>query len=403
MSTPPSNTLSRSSSSLKSIDNDHLDSSSLATQIEHLERRLTPILGNPAQDPDVKKRPKPSGSLAMRKGAINLPISSTKPAVDLTSEETRAKYQEIIQNSGLFYINGERQLIEQKDIVKIGPLGVGSCGEVFKMEHKPSKMTLAMKVMSRTASDEDNKRIIMDLDVLVKSHNFPHIVRCIGYFIRQTEVWIGMELMACCFDKLLKLIKQPIPEPILGKLTYSTVTALNYLKEKQGVMHRDVKPSNILIDEHGNIKLCDFGISGVLVESKAKSRKAGCAAYMAPERINSSMADKPNYDTRADIWSLGITLIELATNAHPYANCQTDFDVMSRIVTEDPPELPADLSFSDDFRSFVNNCLIKDYQQRPKYGPLMSHPFFIQSTEQPVDVAEWYRVVSAKACQKRAQ
>jgi len=71
----------------------------------------------------------------------------------------------------------------------------------------------------------------------------------------------------------------------------------------------DVKPSNILIDEQGNIKLCDFGISGVLIESKAKSRNAGCAAYMSPERINPSSFGKPDYDIRADIWSLGISLV----------------------------------------------------------------------------------------------
>ena len=71
----------------------------------------------------------------------------------------------------------------------------------------------------------------------------------------------------------------------------------------------DVKPSNILIDESGTIKLCDFGISGVLIESMAKSRNAGCAAYMSPERIEPSDPNRPDYDIRADIWSLGITLV----------------------------------------------------------------------------------------------
>jgi serine/threonine protein kinase len=71
----------------------------------------------------------------------------------------------------------------------------------------------------------------------------------------------------------------------------------------------DVKPSNILIDEYGTIKLCDFGISGILIESMAKSRNAGCAAYMSPERIEPSDPSRPDYDIRADIWSLGITLV----------------------------------------------------------------------------------------------
>ncbi|CAF1640744.1 unnamed protein product, partial [Didymodactylos carnosus] len=136
-------------------------------------------------------------------------------------------------------------------------------------------------VMHRTSSDEENKRIIMDVDVITKSYDCPYIIRCLGYFINTSDVWICMELMAYCFEKLLKLINQPIPESVLGKLTFTTVTALNYLKETHGVMHRDVKPSNILIDSNGNIKLCDFGICGVLIESMAKSRNAGCAGYMS--------------------------------------------------------------------------------------------------------------------------
>lgn len=124
----------------------------------------------------------------------------------------------------------------------------------------------------------------------------------------QTDVFIAMELMGTCAEKLKKRIQGPIPERILGKMTVAVsgegtprvgtgagggchrdlyppspqiVKALLYLKEKHGVIHRDVKPSNILLDERGQVKLCDFGISGRLVDSKAKTRSAGCAAYMA--------------------------------------------------------------------------------------------------------------------------
>lgn len=152
-----------------------------------------------------------------------------------------------------------------------------------------------------------------------------------------------------------------------------TVNALYYLKKEHDVIHRDVKPSNILIDELGNIKLCDFGISGRLVDSKARTRSAGCAAYMAvslpsspiilnkyskcvislpnqPERIDPK---KPDYDIRADIWSLGITLVELATGSFPYKGCHTDFEVLTCVLENDPPSLPTDQGFSLEFQDFV--------------------------------------------------
>lgn len=94
-----------------------------------------------------------------------------------------------------------------------------------------------------------------------------------------------MELMDTSLDKFYKFIyeklKKRIPENILGKIALATVNALNYLKEELKIIHRDVKPSNILLDKRGNIKLCDFGISGQLVDSIARTKDAGCRPYMA--------------------------------------------------------------------------------------------------------------------------
>ncbi|GAB1866433.1 mitogen-activated protein kinase kinase [Camponotus japonicus] len=337
----------------------------------------SPALRRPRQLVDM-------GTPTRPRRQLDLPVSQIIPPKKHDSE-FESKMQEIMKMSGILNINGQRYQTEMKDLEHLGELGNGTCGHVVKMRHKPSGVVIAVKQMRRSGNTEENKRIIMDLDVVLKSHDCPYIVQCLGCFITESDVWICMELMATCLDKLLKRSRQAIPENFLGKVTVATVKALSYLKEKHGVIHRDVKPSNILLDESGGVKLCDFGISGRLVDSKAKTRSAGCAAYMAPERIDPPDPTKPDYDIRADVWSLGITLVELATGVFPYRDCKTDFEVLSRVVQDDPPSLPADAPFSKEFRSFVSCCLTKNYKHRPKYHKLMEHPF-IRKYDVPQDV-----------------
>ncbi|CAG9858232.1 unnamed protein product [Phyllotreta striolata] len=307
------------------------------------------------------------------------------------NQETERKLREIMRISGDLTIEGVLFKTDIKDMEHIEELGNGTCGHVVKMRHKPSGSIIAVKQMRRSGNSDENKRIIMDIEVVLKSHDCKYIVQCLGCFITDSEVWICMELMDTCFDKLLKRYKQSIPEEVLGKVTVATVEALSYLKDKHDVMHRDVKPSNILLDTKGNVKLCDFGISGRLVDSMAKTRSAGCAAYMAPERIEPPDPENPDYDIRADVWSLGITLVEMATGVFPYQDCKTDFEVLAKVIGQEPPSLPTDREFSPEFREFVSLCLIKDPKQRPKYTNLKDHDF-IKKYEaiNNVNVGEWY-------------
>ena len=121
----------------------------------------------------------------------------------------------------------------------------GTCGLVKKMMHKQTGKHIAVKHIRISGVPEENKRILMDLNVVLKCRDCDKIVRCLGYFICDIDVWICMDLMTMCFEKLLK-ITGSVPEKILGKLTLSTLKALDYLKETHNVIHRDIKPSNLL-------------------------------------------------------------------------------------------------------------------------------------------------------------
>lgn len=149
---------------------------------------------------------------------LDLPVSRIVPQKTYDSE-FELKLQEIMKQNGILNIDGQKYETEMKDLEHLGELGNGTCGHVVKMRHIPSGEIIAVKQMRRSGNVEENKRIIMDLDVVLKSHDCPYIVQCLGCFITESDVWICMELMATCLDKLLKRRTQPIPEDVLGKVT----------------------------------------------------------------------------------------------------------------------------------------------------------------------------------------
>jgi len=332
------------------------------------------------------------------------PTRSERPKMNLNfsrekkkSERTTAiekQLSELSKKAAILAIDGQKVPFTIEDLEWVEEIGSGTCGVVNKMFHRNTDTTMAVKIMGRTPIMEEQKRILMDLDVITRCNDCPYIVQCYGLFISQADVYVCMELMGTCLEKLLKTTRTPVPEPILGKIALFVVKALQYLKDEHGVMHRDIKPSNILLDEKGNVKLCDFGISGRLVDSKAKTKGAGCAAYMAPERVEPPDPSNPDYDVRADVWSLGISLVELATGVFPYRGCRNEFEVLMKIMHEPSPSLPPNQGFSDEFQSFVNACLQKDLQYRPKFQALLEHPFLCRYEREMTDVAGWYSNVT---------
>lgn len=310
------------------------------------------------------------------------------PLPDVTRERIR------IQASGKLQFGQQVYHFTSDDMEDLGEIGRGGFGAVNKMIFKKTDFVMAVKRIRSTVDEKEQKQLLMDLEVVMKSNDCPFIVQFFGALFKEGDCWICMELMDTSLDKFYKYIYerkcQRIPESILAKITVATVYALNYLKEKLKIIHRDVKPSNILLHKRGDIKLCDFGISGQLVDSIAKTKDAGCRPYMAPERIDPERAR--GYDVRSDVWSLGITLMEVATGNFPYRRWDSVFEQLCQVVQGDPPQLQPSfngMEFSTEFVDFVNTCLIKNESERPKYSRLLQMPFIQRGERSHTDVAAY--------------
>ncbi|KAI6244012.1 Protein kinase domain-containing protein [Aphelenchoides fujianensis] len=335
----------------------------------------------PRRNMNLSGRPRPGGLLDS--------VSTERRVPD---SDVAERYKLIEESSGRLSIGGKfYENIKIDQLQRQADLGSGTCGTVSKYVIEGKAM--AVKEMKRTDNKEESKRIFMDLHVIRQSNDCQNIVKCFGYIITQDHLYICMELMASCAEKLL-VERQLIgfPEEIIGKIACSVIDALNYLKIEHCLMHRDVKPSNILLNIRGQIKLCDFGISGQLIDSQASTMSTGCTAYLAVAR-----AHRPPPLTTSvpvNVWSLGLSLMQLARGSPPYAEelaatNMTPFALMIRIQTGEPPTISESEGFSAEFCQFVAQCLQKRIEQRPKYEVLMTLPYYVNAKQSPTDVGHW--------------
>lgn len=287
--------------------------------------------------------------------------------------------------------------ISIEDLTSLGELGVGNGGTVTKVKHIPSNQVLARKVIRLEVNSAEKTRIMQELEVL-KDCSSPYIVGYFGACYRNGEINLFMEYMdGRSLDSILAKVGK-IREDILGKITLSVIGGLTYLRDKLNIMHRDIKPSNILVNSHGQIKICDFGVSGHLIESMAQSF-VGTSHYMAPERLTGEP-----YTIQSDIWSLGLTLVELALGMYPIpqhdpvrmyhgdrpseANMPI-FGLMEAIVNHPPPTVPGPPIFTAEFKDFVDRCLKKQPEERFDLRSIREHSFLKMSEASQVDVNLW--------------
>lgn len=260
-----------------------------------------------------------------------------------------------ITRTGVEFTNGQTFSISLDEVEILDELGKGNYGTVYKVKHaKPavprfgqglsgpklaphphrsqsdSAVLDAASLDGRTGKIMAMKEIRLELDdakfttilkelVILHECVSPYIIDFYGAFFQEGAVYMCIEYMDG--GSIDKLYAGGIPENVLRKITFSAIMGLKSLKDEHNIIHRDVKPTNILANTRGQIKICDFGVSGNLVASIAKTN-IGCQSYMAPERISGgAMAPGTadgTYSVQSDVWSLGLTIIECAMGQYPY-------------------------------------------------------------------------------------
>lgn len=270
--------------------------------------------------------------------------------------------------------------VSHTDIQHLDILGHGNGGTVYRALHTRTNRIIAVKVIPLDVTPDVQKQIISELEILFQcSSSF--IIEFYGAFFVENRISVCTEYM----DGGSLDMYGCIPEPVLGRIAVSVVKGLRYLWELK-IMHRDVKPSNILVSTRGQVKLCDFGVSRQLVNSIATTY-VGTHAYMAPERI---LGDE--YSIRSELWSLGVSLLEMALGRFPYpteshggAETFLPIALLQCIVHENPPCLPED-RFSPAFVNFVSQCMQKSPSARLTPEAVLTHPFIAANDDGNVDI-----------------
>lgn len=346
--------------------------------------KLSDINGPPAEGTDAQgPGAQPNGGSMLDKYAEFL---------DKETGSLRFKGKATLTSHGVEFESGSSFSISLDEVDTLDELGKGNYGTVYKVRHTRPRMrrpglglagnkahsmsvvpgateyaadtsptsatgsagttgmVMAMKEIRLELDDAKFAAIIMELDILHRCLS-PFIIDFYGAFFQEGAVYICMEFMDG--GSIDKLYGDGIPENVLKKITLATTMGLKSLKDDHNIIHRDVKPTNILMNTKGQVKICDFGVSGNLVASIAKTN-IGCQSYMAPERIsNGGIAQAGanpgggTYSVQSDIWSLGLTIIECAMGRYPYPP-ETYNNIFSQLSVSQPvsiSEQVADLDY----------------------------------------------------------
>ena len=249
----------------------------------------------------------------------------------------------------------------------LAKIGSGGFGAVHKGINSKTGELVAIKVVNlETEDDDDVDAINREIAALSQTGSCPQLIGYRGSEVRGARLWIIMEYVDG--GSVLDVIKRrgALDEKYIAIIAREVLLGLSYLAS-QGKIHRDIKAANILLSRDGQVKLADFGASRTLHDTLAKcSTFVGSPYWMAPEVMLQS-----EYDSKADVWSLGITCLELAYGKPPHTHVNP-LAALQLIIKSPPPQIEGP-SWSKDFKDFVAQCLVKDPAQRASMNDLLKH------------------------------
>ncbi|XP_068091757.1 myosin-IIIa isoform X2 [Hyperolius riggenbachi] len=264
-------------------------------------------------------------------------------------------------------------------------IGKGTYGKVFKVMNKKNGSKAAVKILDPFHEDIDEE-IEAEYNILKALSDHPNVVKFFGMYFKKDvktgdQLWLVLELCngGSVTDLAKGLLKcgERMNEAIIAYILHEALMGLEHLHSHKTI-HRDVKGNNILLTTDGGVKLVDFGVSAQLTNTRLhRNTSVGTPFWMAPEVIACEQQVDTTYDARCDVWSLGVTAIELGDGDPPLADLHP-MRALFKIPRNPPPTLRQPELWSAEFNDFINMCLTKDFEKRPTVCDLLEHPFITQ-------------------------